>query len=156
MKALVISDSHGALANTARLASLFPEGIRPDILIHCGDGIQDVAPVAAAFSKVWQVRGNCDILCFGGTPLERLEHIGGLKLLIVHGHTHAVKRGPETLALHAKDADAQIVCFGHTHRPMVNRVFGVLMINPGALQDKKYALLHFGEEGFVRPELLSL
>jgi putative phosphoesterase len=37
------------------------------------------------------------------------------------------------LLYHAKEAQADIVCFGHTHRPYVEEIDNILFINPGSL-----------------------
>ena len=42
MKALVISDSHGAQEDLRALMILSEKQIKPDALIFCGDGINDV------------------------------------------------------------------------------------------------------------------
>ena len=46
----------------------------------------------------------------------------------------------------------QVALFGHTHQPFAGYVGGVMMINPGALKDGRYAELHI-DKGRVVPYL---
>ena len=91
MKALVISDSHGAQEDLRALMILSEKQIKPDALIFCGDGINDVIPYRQAVLQFWPVRGNCDLTYPPGIPLERTERMETLWVYIAHGHTHRVK-----------------------------------------------------------------
>ena len=101
------------------------------------------------------MRGNCDFTAPPDIPGELLARIGGLDVLMAHGNGYHVKRGLETLNWRAREAKARVVCFGHTHQPVAEWHHGVLMLNPGALRDGRYALLHITGEGQATAELLN-
>ena len=156
MKALVISDSHGALENLRALMVLSQTIIKPDALIFCGDGIQDVMPYRQAARMFWTVRGNCDLVAPPGIPLESSQRMEGLWVYIAHGHMHRVKHSMLSILYRAQEVGAKAACFGHTHRPMAQWEGGVLLLNPGALSDGRYAVLEIGEQGEVKAELKEL
>lgn len=59
------------------------------------------------------------------------------RIFLTHGHLYHVKLGLSTLINRAKSINANIVCFGHTHRPLLEVVDGMILINPGALADRR-------------------
>ncbi|MHC1786520.1 MAG: metallophosphoesterase family protein [Christensenellales bacterium] len=147
MKALLISDSHGAAqAMQALMIRMEGEG-RPDALIYCGDGIHDILHFRGFCPLFFPVRGNCDLGCDPAIPLQRIERLQGIDVLITHGHLDKVKWGLSTLLYRAQEAEARICCFGHTHRALAEWVDGVLMLNPGSLGKGEFALLTIREDG---------
>jgi predicted phosphodiesterase len=79
---------------------------------------------------------------------------GPHRLLAVHGHLQDVKFGYDRLSYYAGDQQATIALFGHTHRPCVEWLGGVLLLNPGALMDGRYAELLLDGDKAV-PQLKS-
>lgn len=156
MKALVISDSHGAREKLRALMVLSESSIKPDALIYCGDGIQDILPYRKAFPLFWAVRGNCDLCPPPGVPSERTEGMEGLWVYIAHGHTLRVKQSMLPLSYRAREVGAKMACFGHTHHAVAEWHDGILLLNPGALCDGRYAVLEIGKLGEVRAELKEL
>lgn len=156
MKALVISDSHGAQEDLRALMILSEKQIKPDALIFCGDGINDVIPYRQAVLQFWPVRGNCDLTYPPGIPLERTERMETLWVYIAHGHTHRVKNSLLPLYYRAQEVGARVACFGHTHSAMARWEGGILLLNPGSLRDGRYAVLEIGEQGEVKAELACL
>lgn len=126
-KILVMSDSHGNERNILRACSRFSE---VDCVIHLGDFIKDTQFIAKN-KKVYAVKGNCDFYSKGKT--ERVITIGGKKILMLHGHKQRVKTGLLALGLYAREKDADIALFGHTHIPTEQMYEGVLLYNPGSL-----------------------
>jgi len=155
VKALVLSDSHGATHTLRALMTRLEEG-KPDALIYCGDGLADILPYRAWCPAFYAVRGNCDLAAPPDTPGEQLVRLDGLEVLIAHGNGYHVKRSLETLSWRARELEARVVFFGHTHQPVAEWHHGVLMLNPGALHGGRYALLHVWADGVVEAELLSL
>ena len=88
---------------------------------------------------VYAVKGNCDLS--RRMPLELTPELDGAKLLLCHGHERFVKENLYLLFMRAKAVGAQAALFGHTHVPLCTREEGVLLLNPGALKDGRYALL---------------
>jgi len=140
MKILVVSDTHGNHLTPAKIL----EETGADMLIHLGDEIND-AFIMEAFVDipVIKVPGNCDTK--STEPRERLETISDRKFFITHGDLYKVKNGLHSLVEKARALKATVVLFGHTHKPLIQKLDGVLLINPGTLMNgsdsKSYAIL---------------
>ena len=154
MKILVLSDIHAHASYAERMI----EKEQPDEVIFCGDGWKDMHEIAKFFPAVrfHCVAGNCD---FFSENQELFITLGGKNIFAAHGHRFNVKMEPSlayiTLRAHALDLGADIILFGHTHRPDVQYRNGAVILNPGAVMDGKYALITI-ENGEVKPELRSL
>ena len=75
--------------------------------------------------------GNCD---YGGLDQpERLTELGGVRILMMHGHTRRVKSGPMAAIYAARECGADILLFGHTHQPVVDRSGDFWVMNPGCI-----------------------
>lgn len=150
LRIAVVSDSHGDRSALSDLAQRM-EGV--DRIVHLGDCAQDGELLAAMTGKtVLGVRGNCDLLSHA--PEERVETLGGLRLLMCHGHRYQVKSGLLMLGYRAKEVEADVALFGHTHCPAVEWYGQTLLVNPGALcRDRggagRYTVLEFREKGVV-------
>ncbi len=128
MKVLIISDTHGKHENFLKVV----EREAPiDLLIHCGDiETGEYTVSAAAECKTEMVLGNNDF--FSGLPKERIFELGGKVVWLTHGHTYYVSMNLATLKEEAMHKGADVVMFGHTHKPTLE--YGeVLCINPGSI-----------------------
>lgn len=138
-RVLVCSDSHG----NERALSAAVEAERPDLLLFLGDGAEDVACLRGAFPalEVRAVRGNCDFC--SADPLLRVTDVDGVRIFMTHGHKYNVKLDPTLLRLRyaALERGAGLALFGHTHRPMQGRADGMLVLNPGAMEEGNYAIV---------------
>lgn len=77
------------------------------------------------------VPGNCD---YGSADQpERLTELGGVRILMMHGHTRHVKSGPMAAMYAARECGADILLFGHTHQPLVDRSGDFWVMNPGCI-----------------------
>ena len=87
MKLLILSDSHGVLTNMERAV----DETAPQMILHLGDCWQDGVRLHSRFPQIpfRQVPGNCDFR--PDEPTELLLGVGGLRLLMCHGHTYGVK-----------------------------------------------------------------
>lgn len=129
MRVLIISDTHGNHKNLDRVLELE----RPyELLIHLGDveGDEDYLE-AAAGCPVTAVRGNNDY--FSQLPQEQMIEVAGKRIFLTHGHYYYVAAGVEHLIREAQGRGADMVMFGHTHRPMVRQEGNLSVINPGSL-----------------------
>lgn len=52
---------------------------------------------------------------------------------MTHGHNYYVSMGNEVLKREAAARGMDIVIYGHTHKPVVDRKSGVIAVNPGSL-----------------------
>lgn len=150
MRIAVVSDSHG---DRAALQSLAQRLDNVEKIIHLGDCVPDGELLSAMTGKqVLGVKGNCDFS--RNAPEERLETLGGAKLLICHGHRYQVKSGLLMLGYRAREVEADVALFGHTHCPAVEWYGQTLLINPGSLSQERngvgrYTILEFRDNGIV-------
>ncbi|MCM3122621.1 metallophosphoesterase [Mesobacillus sp. AQ2] len=140
-KVLIVSDSHGS---TEVLEGIEREhGRDVDLMIHCGDS--ELSEKDPAIMNFRSVKGNCDF--YGNYPDNEVHDLSGLKILVTHGHLYSVKSTLVNLYYKAKEAEADIVCFGHSHILGAEMVDDVLFINPGSIRlprgriEKTYVIL---------------
>jgi putative phosphoesterase len=126
----IISDTHGLLRPEA-VAAL--EGSA--LILHAGDvgnvrvleGLREIAPVHA-------VRGNTD----GGEVRKMLPTTTVVDL--GSGRLAYLMHGDEELDLDPAAAGIALVARGHTHLPRVDRLGGVLYLNPGSAGPRRFRL----------------
>ena len=127
MNVLVVSDSHGKVDKLIQAV----EQVHPGYVLHLGDCQRDLEKLRQAFPMLPMegVPGNCD---YGsGDHPEQLIQLGGVRSLRLHGHTRSVMRAVWA----ARECGAQVLLFGHTHRPLVDNDGALLVLNPGAAGD---------------------
>lgn len=128
MKILIVSDTHRKNENYFKALDI----VRPDMVIHCGDAEgSEYALAEAADCPVQIVLGNNDF--FSYLPRELDLEIGPFKVWVTHGHNYYVSMGNEVIKREAVIKGADIVIYGHTHRPVVDRKGRVIAVNPGSL-----------------------
>ena len=126
MRIGVISDTHG-LREQAKAAVELMGTV--DMLLHAGDFFDDAIYLSNLFSfPVVGVRGNCD---FAG-PREELIEADEVKILLIHGHQYGVKSSLQSLTYYAREREANVAIFGHTHHPEIQWVDELLLFNPGS------------------------
>ena len=127
MKLLIVSDSHREMTYLCEAV----RRERPDAVIHLGDLVSDADRLAEEFLglPVLSVRGNCDILPRAEELLRTFE---GVTVFGVHGHRYGVKRDLLPAELAARQRGADVLLFGHTHRPYCECFQGLWILNPGA------------------------
>ena len=117
MRILVLSDSHGCVDPMEQCV----ERVQPQVILHLGDCVRDAQRLEELYPDIplLGVPGNCD---YGGLDQpERLTELGGVRILMMHGHTRHVKSGPMAAMYAARECGADILLFGHTHQPLVDR-----------------------------------
>lgn len=128
MKIAVFSDSHGSIDPMLRAVRAFA----PDMILHLGDHASDAQSLQVECAiQVKAVRGNCDLGSFA--PQSDFFEMGGLRTLMCHGHLHRVKLSLDSLLNAAHFSRADIVLYGHTHVPHIERIGSMLVINPGSV-----------------------
>ena len=129
---LIFSDTHGYLTGCERVIRESKEKV--DAIIHAGDCTRDADRLRAEFPSidVYSVKGNCDM--FVREPEEMTVIIDGVKIFITHGHLYNVKLEYDygTLKDRARRAGADMVVFGHTHKPCCDWDRELTVINPGS------------------------
>jgi putative phosphoesterase len=128
----LISDTHGLLR--PQVHEVFAGVSR---ILHAGDVCSDtILDELALIAPVQAVWGNCD------SPFERgLSEaidvtIGGVRIHVQHGHELGRPRPAQVAAAY----DADVCVYGHTHRQMIERVDGRLIVNPGAAGPRRFDL----------------
>ena len=129
MKVLIVSDTHGYDDNLETVLEI--EG-PVDAMIHCGDveGSEDYFE-ALLECPVYMVRGNNDF--FSNLDGELEFELAGLKIFLTHGHYYGVSMGIERILEEGLDRGADIVMFGHTHKPVLIQEANITILNPGSL-----------------------
>jgi uncharacterized protein len=132
----VIADTHGLLR-----PSVFDAFLQVDHILHAGDvGSDDLltelevlAPVTAVFGNTdgFDIRRRC--------PQVATLELDGFYVTVTHGDQLG---SPTPSRLHAEFPDADIIVFGHTHRPLLELVDRtVTVMNPGSAGPKRFDLL---------------
>ena len=159
MKILIVSDTHGR--NSGYL-ELLENMEKMDMVIHCGDveGSEYLISESAGCKTVI-VQGNNDY--FSDLPREMIVKLGKYKALVTHGHAYYVNMGHDHLVREAKKRKVDMVIYGHTHRPVISKENGILVLNPGSLtyprqMERKYTyiIMEIDENGEVECTLHHL
>lgn len=150
MRILIVSDTHRQNRNYLELL----ERLHPlDLVIHCGDVEgSEYTLKEAAQCPVMMIAGNNDFFC--QLPRELNFNIGKYKVWVTHGHNYFVSSGLGPIREAARSRGVDIVCFGHTHKPIVMIEDDLILVNPGSISyprqsDHKpsYVLMDVDREG---------
>jgi hypothetical protein len=123
----ILADTHGRL-----LPEVLDVFAQVDRILHAGDiGDPAILDHLGALAPVTAVYGNVD----GGTLRARLprvaeEKIDGFVFMVTHGDQFG---SPHPEALKAAFPHADVIVYGHTHRPLIRSFddFSVIL-NPGS------------------------
>lgn len=128
----LISDTHGLVRPQVHDALAGVE-----LILHAGDvGGDDVLDELETIAPVRAVHGNTDA---PGRPrlAAAIDVVyGGVGIHVSHGH----EVGSPTPALLIARYPADVIVYGHTHRQLVTRVGGQLVVNPGAAGARRFRL----------------
>lgn len=140
MKILVVSDTHKDFDS---LNNLILSNKDIQTIIHLGDGEEELFKVKEIFNdkNFINVQGNCDLN--STSPLTRIETINNKKIFMTHGHTYKVKIDVYNVIMAAKQENADILLFGHTHMPYIDIYDNLHIMNPGSLSGttKSYGII---------------
>lgn len=128
----LISDTHGLLRPGVHEALTGVE-----LILHSGDvGGSEILDELRMIAPVKAVFGNTDPPGEPGLSQEIIIEINGIRVHVSHGH----EVGSPTPTKLAARYEADVVVFGHTHRPLVSRLGKQLFVNPGAAGPKRFNL----------------
>jgi len=125
----LISDTHGLL----RPEMLdFLRGA--DRIVHAGDiGNSTILDALAELAPLTAVRGNNDRGAWAEALKEtEIVQAGQAKVCVIH----EISR----FRLDPPKAGLQVVVYGHSHKPVVDRRDGVLYVNPGSAGPRRFSL----------------
>ena len=129
----LISDTHGLLR-----PEVFPALAGVELILHAGDvGGADILAELSAIAPVLAVYGNTDPPGHPGLEEERVLTLGGVSIHVSHGHELGRPTPERLLAAYPQD----VLVYGHTHRPLVTRAGGRLVVNPGTAGPRRFNLL---------------
>ncbi len=128
----LISDTHGMVRASVHTALA---GV--DLILHAGDvGGDEILDELALIAPVTAVFGNTD-------PTDNLRltaaierTIEGVRIHVSHGHEVGSPTPTRLLERYAAD----VIVYGHTHRQLVVRAGGRLVVNPGAAGARRFKL----------------
>jgi putative phosphoesterase len=137
-KLLVFSDTHGSISSLNTVLNWAKDRLPPNDTICCaaflGDGIYDLGRSAevTGFYCDWNlVCGNNDYL--STVPEAVVLDFCDYRFFMCHGHRHSLYGGFHSLIAAAKQSQANVVLYGHTHVPSYKNIDGLLFINPGSV-----------------------
>ncbi|MBM3800744.1 MAG: metallophosphoesterase family protein [Acidimicrobiia bacterium] len=153
----VLSDTHGHF--DPKIPELFAA---VNHVLHAGDigdlrvlqQLEQIAPVCAVSGNVDE--GNA----LPGIEEEKTIQLGGLRIFMVH-----ILGDPRRLNRHLQGkidrVQPDVVVFGHSHVPLIEKRGEILYFNPGSAGPKRFSLprslgLLCIERGEPRAELISL
>jgi putative phosphoesterase len=132
----IISDTHGLLR-----PGVFEVFAKVDHILHAGDvgppgiltELEAIAPVTAVYGNTdgWELR---DAL-----PQVARVRLDGFDIVVTHGDQFG---SPTPEKLNGAFPEAEIIVFGHTHRPLLTTVDVVVTVmNPGSAGPERFDLL---------------
>ena len=135
MRLGVIADTHGLLR--PEVLDVFRD---VDHILHAGDvgpldlltELEALAPVTAVYGNTdgWDVRARL--------PAVARVELDGFRVVVTHGDQLG---SPTPDKLQAAFPDAEIIVFGHTHRPILTLVDVVVTVmNPGGAGARRFDL----------------
>ena len=136
MRLGIISDTHGLLR--PQVFDVFKE---VDHIIHAGDiGPPVLLVELEAIARVTAIWGNTDGWDLRNRLPEVVERrIEGFDFLVIHGHQFG---SPTPEKIYARYPTAEVIIFGHTHRPLLTTLdLVVTVMNPGGAGHRRFDLL---------------
>lgn len=160
MRVLIISDTH-----TDSIEKLPPQILREaktaDAVLHAGDivGMKLISEFRKINSSTYAVKGNMDYMVPDDIlPQKRVLTFDGITIGLSHGEGSPF--GLENRLLYEFDG-ADIIVYGHTHKPFWGKFGDIYFLNPGSPTANRYqtngtyALL-FIENGRFRAEIKQI
>jgi putative phosphoesterase len=128
----LISDTHGLVRPDVHQALA---GV--DLILHAGDvGGDEVLDELALIAPVQAVFGNTDPPGMPRLAADRVLEVRGVRIHVSHGHELGSPTPEKLLAAYPHD----VLVYGHTHRQLVTRAGGRLVVNPGSAGPRRFDL----------------
>jgi putative phosphoesterase len=128
----LISDTHGMVR-----ASVHDALAGVELILHAGDvGGDAILDELEVIAPVLAVYGNTDVPFDPRLAASIDREIGGVRVHVSHGH----ELGSPTPEKLLERYPADVIVYGHTHRQLVVRADGRLVVNPGAAGARRFNL----------------
>ncbi|HUX33349.1 MAG TPA: metallophosphoesterase family protein [Gemmatimonadaceae bacterium] len=128
----LISDTHGLVR-----PEVFDALAGVDLILHAGDVGGGVLEELAAIGPVRAVYGNTDVPGDPRLAAALDEVFDGVRVHVSHGHELGQPTPDALLAAY----DADVIVYGHTHRPLLVRADGRWVVNPGAAGPRRFDIV---------------
>jgi uncharacterized protein len=128
----LIADTHGLVRPEVFVALAGVE-----LILHAGDVGDGVLEELETIAPIRGVYGNTDRRDDPRLPGERVEVFDGVRVHVSHGHELGSPTPEALLATY----DADVLVYGHTHRPLLVRADGRWVVNPGAAGPRRFDIV---------------
>ena len=127
MKIGVVSDTHRNKGFLNDAVEWLISNRHITCLYHLGDDYEDVSDLMDKGIEIVQVPGIYHQRYHDGTlPKTQVENIQGLRIVLVHSLDKDITREDRTVT--------DIILYGHTHKPEIKLIDGLLLMNPGHMK----------------------
>ncbi len=129
----LISDTHGMLRPGIAEALAGVE-----LILHAGDvGGDDILDDLSRIAPTEAVFGNTDVPGDPRLHAAIVREVDGVSIHVSHGHEVGSPSPQKLLARYSE----QLLVYGHTHRPLISRADGRLVVNPGSAGPRRFDIL---------------
>ena len=138
VKILVLSDTH--LHRPEDIPTEILTAVKSvDLIVHAGDFTHiDVLRYFTDRCEVIAVRGNMDELSVCSlVPAKRMVEVEGIRIGVTHS-SGSPKQAVSVAKATFRDVD--IIIFGHSHQPLLEKWGNVTLFNPGSPTDHRFAI----------------
>jgi putative phosphoesterase len=152
MRIIVVSDTHRSYRAFRNIVEKHEQDA--NLFLFAGDGQREFEDIKDEFShkSFIGVCGNCDF----GSPekASRIVMAGDTKIFLTHGNMYGVKAGADGILTAAKECNAKIAVFGHTHVAYTGYELGIYLLNPGSASQPRagkpsYGIIDITKAGIV-------
>ena len=155
MTIIVVSDTHGDFHSLSQALNAQPQA---ELIIHCGDGNEQYKYLKENVTdkQVVGVCGNCDWT--SKLPGREIVEVCGKRIFVTHGHLYNAKFTTERMEYAAREENADILLFGHTHQATTDYHDGLYMMNPGSCcgYTASYGYIDITESGGIVTNIVRL
>lgn len=129
----LISDTHGLVRPGVHQALAGVE-----LILHAGDvGGSEILDELSLIAPVRAVYGNTDPPGSPGLEPSIDVTLGDVSIHVSHGHELGSPTPPKLFERYAAD----VIVYGHTHKPLVVNADGRWVVNPGAAGPRRFDLM---------------
>jgi hypothetical protein len=157
VRIFVVSDTHGRINEFIKKVEYLE---KPDMIIHLGDYIEDGIEIEKRLNiNTIKIRGNCDFYTEKKNE-ETILNIGDKRIFLTHGHKYNVKMGILNLYYAGKEENADLILYGHTHIPSIEKKDGMIFLNPGSpsmprgRHKRTFAIVEIGDK--IKADIIEI
>ncbi|MBN1433966.1 YfcE family phosphodiesterase [Candidatus Fermentibacterales bacterium] len=149
MRIAVLADTHVPSRLGSVQGRVYEECADSDLILHAGDLVEaDVLRDLERFADVRAVRGNMDDASLqNALPDKQIFELEGFRIGLTHGSGAPLGITSRVLRTFGGQ-ELDIIIHGHSHHYSLQRMDDLMILNPGAVVDRSFAVLTLqsGEE----------